>query len=93
VYNIGKCDSAKLTLLKGDSGSNIDYVFTDNTSETATLGSISDVWVGAHRCTYYMGHGKQEITQMILEKDGKKYTVTLDNKLTIDNPTLNKAYN
>ena len=93
AYNVGECDSATLTLPKGDTGADIAYVFTAGGEKKMTLGSLSETWVGAHRCNYYIGHGKQEITEMILKKDGIEYTVKLDNKLTIDNPTLNKAYN
>ncbi len=35
----------------------------------------------------YTGHGTVEITTMTLTKDGVTYTVTLDNKLTITNPS------
>lgn len=94
VYNIGNCTDAKLVLPAGTAGASAKtYKFSpSDTEDVQTLGKVElhKQWTVRDYGYYlrkYFGHGKQEITEMTLTKDGVTFTVTLDKKLIIENPS------
>lgn len=91
MYGVANGYTASVTLPKGSASSAITFERTGNGNVEKEIGNVSTIkyfGIGSrHYLEGYVGHGTQTITTMTLTKDGKSYTVTLDNPLVITNPS------
>lgn len=84
--------NVSMTLPAG-SANTVTFSRTGNGTMKGTLGKVSQIkswtsnYVLTHTLSAYYGHGTQKITTMTIVKDNVTYTVTLDNPLTINNPS------
>ncbi len=81
-------------MLPAGSANAVTFSRTGNGTMKGTLGRVAQIksWrsnynVLNHTLNAYYGHGTQIISTMTIVKDNITYTVTLDNPLTINNPS------
>ena len=90
VYGAASGYTATLKLPAG-SASEVTFERSGNGAierEIGTVSTIKSFGIGSrHYLEGYTGHGNVSITTMALTKDGAVYTITLDNALTITNPS------
>lgn len=92
ISSMGQASSAKIILPAGDSANeDVAYTWTQDGKTERELGSTALIKnFGAaerHGLYAYYGHGIQTIRTLTLEYNGVTYTVTLDNPITITNPS------
>lgn len=89
-------DSVVSLVLPGGDSSDITFSRTGNGTikmtlgETATINSWDQKILGigyTHTLQAYYGHGTQTISTMVITLNGATYTITLENPITITNPS------
>ena len=88
---IGNAEGYKASLiLPAGEASEIEFSRTGSGDIQKDLGLVYEYGkygLVGHIQQAYKGHGKQTITTMSISKDGKSFTVVLDNPLVINNPS------
>lgn len=91
VYGVADGYAVSLTLPADTATEAVEFSRTGNGAINKDIGTVSKIkYFGAgnrHYLEGYTGHGNVSITTMTLTKDNTTYTVTLDNPLTINNPS------